>query len=78
MCLTLLSTTAIPPLFVGEIWWLRSRRLICSSKGTTSMRAREELCAFTGLLMGLEPSWPENWHREVVVADACTYWRVTR
>ena len=74
----LLSTIALPALFFGEICWLRSRRLICSFKGTASMRAREELCAFTGLLMGLEPSWPENWHLEVVVADACSYWRVTR
>ena len=42
------------------------------------MGAREELCAFTELLMELEPSWLENWHREVVVADSCSYWRVTR
>ena len=54
-----------------------SRRLICSFKGTTSMRAREEVRAFTGLLMGLEPSWLGNWDRVVLVADACSHWRVT-
>ena len=35
--MTLLSTTALPPLFFGDICWLCSRRLICSFKGTTSM-----------------------------------------
>ena len=77
MCLILSSTIALPPLFFGEIRWLCSRRLICSFKGTTSMRAREELRACTGLLIGLEPSWLGNWDHEVLVADACSDGRVT-
>ena len=36
------------------------------------------LRAFTGLLIGLEPSLLRKWDHEVLEADACSHWRVTQ